>query len=80
MNNSIMFGAYFHLPPYFSRVVNEGSNKTLQKCTLIQKAAYRPWAMCSLMRFYMVNGSVYVKTIKYTWEFMSEPLQNVSIN
>ena len=37
-----MFGAYFHLPPYFSRVINEGSKKTLQKCTLIQKAAYRP--------------------------------------
>ena len=59
-----MFGAYFHLPPYFSHVINEGSNETLQKCTLIQKAAYRPWAMCFLMQ-----------TIKYTWEFMSEPLQ-----
>ena len=75
-----MFGAYFHLPPYFSRVINEGSNETLQKCTLIQKAAYRPWSMCFLVRFYMVNGAVYVKTIKYIWEFMSEPLQNVSIN
>ena len=37
-----MFGAYFHLLPYFSRVINEGSNEILQKCTLIQKAAYRP--------------------------------------
>ena len=55
-----MFGAYFHLPPYFARVINEGSNETLQKCTLIQKAAYRSWAMCFLVRLYMVNGAVYV--------------------
>ena len=25
-----MFGAYFHLAPYFSRVINEGSNETAE--------------------------------------------------
>ena len=25
-----MFGAYFHLPPYFSHVINEGSNETAE--------------------------------------------------
>ena len=46
-----MFGAYFHLPPYFPRVINEGSKKTLQKCTLIQKAAYRTFSPMSFYFF-----------------------------
>ena len=39
---TIIFGVYFHLLPYFSHMINEGSNETVQKCTLVHIVAYRP--------------------------------------
>ena len=72
---SIIFGAYIYLPPYFSRVINEGSNETAQRCTLIQKVGYYTRAMSFLMWFYLASGA----TNQYILEVKSERCQTVSI-